>query len=155
VSKNYQGEFFEGNYCRRLLKEADSLFDKEVLGNISKLEIVPFVESIKSMNRLVHKCFKSENVSPGWQKDVEDLKKNYKATGLSITLKAHVLMEHLDHCLHYLGGMGLGRFSEQAGESVHREFLKFWEKYKINDINDPKYAENLKKAVTTFCSFHL
>lgn len=55
---------------------------------------------------------------------MDELKRNFPATGLSHTLKVHVLLEHLHHGLHFLNGNSLGMWSEQASESVHREFLK-------------------------------
>lgn len=58
--------------------------------------------------------------------------------------------------LQFLGGNnGLGLWSEQAGESIHREFLKFWEQYKINVLEDFTYAMRLKKAIIAFFSQHI
>lgn len=37
ISKNYHGEVFEGNACRKLLKNADKLFDPDVLGNVKPI----------------------------------------------------------------------------------------------------------------------
>lgn len=86
---------------------------------------------------------------------VNELKRVYPATGLSNTLKIHVLLEHLEHGLHFLNGASLGMYSEQAGESVHREFLKYWSKYQINYLESDNYVHYLKKAVVEFSSRHL
>ena len=64
-------------------------------------------------------------------------------------------LEHIQHVLQFLGDAGLGIWSEQDGESIYREFLKFWNKYKISNIEDPGYGEKLKRAVVEFSSMHL
>jgi hypothetical protein len=155
IPKNYHGEIFEGNPCRKLLKEADHLNDPEVLGDVSPICIVPFISAFKAMNKVVHDCFSARQVSSELDKDIEELKKAFKATGVSETLKVHMLLHHVKHSLHFLGKRGLGLWSEQAGESIHREFLKYWERHKINMIDDPGYGTRLQKAVVEFSSRHI
>ena len=80
------------------------------------------------------------------------LRKAFISTEVSETLKIHVITRHIDHCLHFLcDDEGLGLWSEQAGESVHHEFLKFWRRYKKNST----YLPSLKKAVVSFSSQHI
>ena len=86
---------------------------------------------------------------------MDELKRNYLATDVTHTLKVHVLLEHLYHGLHFLNGNSLGMWSEQAGESVHIEFLKYWSKYRINHLESENYIKQLKKAVIEFSSRHL
>ena len=52
--------------------------------------------------------------------------------------------------LYFLDSKGLGPRSEKPGELVHHEFNIYWERYKTNFINDPKYGNRLKKAVVEF-----
>lgn len=66
------------------------------------------------------------------------------------TLKMHVLFQHLKHCRHFLNNARLGIWSEQAGESIHREFLRTSNQYKLNFIEHPSYIERFKKAVVEF-----
>jgi hypothetical protein len=155
VSKHYHGEKFEGNACRRLLKESDSLTDKDILQDTSIFEVLPFIQTLKSLNKLVDASFKSAGVDDNWKEYLNEFKKVYPATSLSHTLKVHVLMEHLEHGLHYLNGNSLGLWSEQAGESVHREFITYWSKYQINNLNSENYGKQLMKAVIEFSSRHL
>ena len=61
ISKNYQGEIFEGNACRNLLKEADRLNDPDIYQNIGTFELVPFISAFKAMDKLVHTCFSLKN----------------------------------------------------------------------------------------------
>ncbi|KAJ3662502.1 hypothetical protein Zmor_006848 [Zophobas morio] len=55
VTKSYQGEIFEGNACRRLLKEADRILDLDT--DRAKLELVPIISALKAMNKVVEDCF--------------------------------------------------------------------------------------------------
>lgn len=157
ISKNYHGDIFEGNACRRLLKESDRLFDLDVLGNVMPIQIQPFVSVFKSMNKVVESCFSTKKYGSvsDLAKNIDELKKTFKAIDVSETLKIHVALHHLQHCLHFLGNDGLGLWSEQAGESIHREFLKYWGRYKINNIEDKNYKAQLKKAVIEFSSTHI
>ena len=66
----------------------------------------------------------------------------------------HYIIHHIPHALHYLNGADLGLWSEQAGESIHRIFSMFWDKYKIKYIHNPAYERNLKRAVVEFSSLH-
>ena len=150
ISKNYHGDIFEGNACRKLLKNADSLLQ---IRHDSKLELLPFVSSLKAMDKVVHQVF-SPTIKPGLDSTLAHLNKCVKATGLSETLKMHYILHHIPHALHYLHGASLGLWSEQAGESIHRVFLKYWEKYKTNNIHDPAYGDKLKRAVVEFSSRH-
>lgn len=150
IPKNYQGEVFEGNACRKLLNEADKLLNSDV-----SAEMKGIISAFKSMNKVVQDCFSTNEVGSELDKHINELNKNFKSTGVSETLKMHVLLKHLKHCLHFLDKRGLGLWSEQAGESIHREFLKFWERYKVNDVTDPSYSTQLEKAVIEFSSRHI
>ena len=64
-------------------------------------------------------------------------------------------MYHLEDCLDALpNNKGLGFLSEQAGEAVHREFLKHWSKFKANLLTE-SYPERLRKAVVEFSSMRI
>lgn len=157
VSKGYHGEVFEGNDCRKLLNEADKLLDPEIYSEVGILALVPFVSVFKSMNNLVQCCFSGKlSVKHDIDRCLKELQKALLGIPTSITLKLHVLLRHIKQGLEYLGdGNGLGLWSEQAGESVHREFKKYWEKYKVKALDHPNFAERLKKAVIEFSSDHI
>merc|ERR1712030_129875 len=87
--------------------------------------------------------------------DKSDLQGHFEATGLSETLKIHVVLKHIPECLAPLNGHGFGLYSEQAGESIHRVFLRIWSRYMINDIEHPDFRENLRKSVVEFSSFNI
>ena len=75
---------------------------------------------------------------------------------LSKTLKVHVILSHVKESLQFIEeNNGLGFWSEQSGKSIHHEFLKFWERYKVSSIHHAAYLSNLPKAVFEFSSDHL
>lgn len=156
ISKNYQGDLFEGNACRTLLKEADKLIDPDIYDHRGPLLLVPLVSAFKAMDKVVSLYFSIRRVDNEVKKHISALRKCFDATNVTETLKIHVLLEHLEECLHFLDGHdGLGIWSEQSGESIHRIFLNFWGKRKINMMNNEHYSTNLKKAVVEFSSLHL
>ena len=116
----------------------------------------PFIISFKTMNKILENCFSSsdgQNLRE-LETTVRYLGNVLKDTGVSESLKMHVILQHLLECVHYLKG-GLGLWSEQAGESVHREFLLVWNKYKLNSLSNPLYEHSLFKAVVEFSSNRL
>lgn len=159
VPKNYQGELFEGNACRKLLKHADKLYDKEIVHSSAiKLRLEPFVASLKIMNDIVHSCFSMTRTKTilDIEKSIGELNKAFDATDVSESLKMHIILNHLLQCLECLDEKeGFGLWSEQAGESIHHEFLIYWNRYKINSMEDPSYVFQLQMAVVEFSSRHL
>lgn len=109
------------------------------------------------MNEVVHSCFsttRKNNVDLA--KNIEDLKKFFDATDVSESLKIHIILNHILQCLSFLDDNdGFGLWSEQVGESIHKEFLVYWNRYKLNSIDDPFYVIQLQKAVIEFSSRHL
>ncbi|CAH1109213.1 unnamed protein product [Psylliodes chrysocephalus] len=156
IHKGYHGEVFEGNACRILLKEAERLNDTEICQECGYFRIFPFIAAFKIMDQLVENCFRVERRPCNVEKLVGDFHKVVESTGVTITLKLHVILTHLKGSLEFLNAnTGLGLWSEQAGESVHHEFLKYWDRYKINAIDAPSYGEKLRRAVAEFSSLHI
>ena len=158
ISKDYHGEIFEGKACRTLLEKVDDLCDPSVYcTEIERISLQPFISAFKAMNKVVKSCFSSKKVNlKDLRRNIVELKKTFEATEVSETLKIHVILNHIEQCFELVGGdKGLGIWSEQAGESIHREFLEYWERYKINMISDSTYASRLKKAVIEFFYEHI
>lgn len=154
-SKNYHGRVFEGNACRKLLKSADLLDDKNIYKDVGRIRLLRYINAFKAMDKVVSSCFSVKRIEKDIDKRIMEFKIMYEPTKCSTTLKIHVISQHLKDCLRFLDGDGLGIWSEQAGESIHREFLVHWNKYKVNSINHPSYSSNLKKAVVSFSSMHV
>ena len=156
IPKSYHGDVFEGNACRKMLKNPDLINNPDVLGEISPLVVQPIIMAFKGMNKVVNDCFSTGKVSKSLTDDVIELNRLYKGTELNETLKIHVVLHHLEQCLsHITDNRGLGMVSEQAGESIHRVFLTYWNRYKINVVSDPSYPERLHRAVVEFSSRHV
>lgn len=156
VPQSYHGEVFEGNDCKRLLETADELLDPKIHDSVGYFAILPYVTAFKTMNKIVKNSFshKVKN-KQDLQKSINDIKLQLKSIDVTETLKIHVLISHVIECLEFLFEYGLGVWSEQAGESVHSEFLKFWSRYKINDIESEGYLDNLFDAVVEFSLRHI
>ena len=102
------------------------------------------------MDKLVNCCFTTKKIGSDLNKIIKELRKAFLATEVTETLKIHVATRYIQQCLKFLPGDSLGVWSEQAGESIHREFIKFWDRYKINSIEDENYLKRLKKEVVEF-----
>lgn len=155
VSKTGQGEIFEGNACRKLIETADNLLDPQILGTKSDFEIIPFISTFKALNKIVRDAFSYSKPSSDLDKYIIDLRKCFQATGVTETLKIHVVLYHIKDAFPFLNNSRLGLWSEQACESIDREFIKFWNKYIINIIEDVSYGVRFKRAVVYFSSSHL
>ena len=109
------------------------------------------------MNKIVDCCFTSGKIESLVEPYITELGKALaRIENLRETLKIHVILAHVKDSLNYIdNGYGLGFWSEQSGESVHREFLKYWERYKVSNIHNITYAPRLCKAVTEFSSLHI
>ena len=155
ISKNYHGEVFEGNACRELLKNASKLKDKEICQEDEKLE--PFVYAFETMDKIVKACFGVQrDESADIDQLIKELEEAVLSTGVSITLKIHVILAHIKQSLQLFDNdIGLGLWSEQPGESIHHVFYKYWLKYKVNSMENPSYAKRLKSAVVEFSSMHI
>ena len=157
ISRDYHGECFEGNACRTHLKEAELLNDPKIYHSVGYFAILPFISAFKNMNKIVEKYSVTKKIT-----DFDDLpfllrqlEIDLKNTNVSFSLKLHVFLNHSPQCLQFLNNDGLGLWSEQAGESIHRKFKQIYENYKINSIANARYAENLRAAVVVFSSLNI
>ena len=139
------GGTFNGNGCRELLKKTD------VLQSEANLAAQPFVAAFKSLEAVVSSCFGSV-LEQGYQTHIADFKNSYLdlvQLGLvNVTPKVHAIFHHIvEFCERE--GVGLGRHSEQASESVHCSFKKTFSNFKVGAAH-PNYAEYLMKAVKAY-----
>lgn len=154
--KSYQGEIFEGNHCRKLLKEADKLQDPEIYELVGPLRLQPYIASFKAMNKIVTTCFSAKQADlTDFHKNLSEFRKALKSTGISQTVKIHIILEHLKQAIIFLNNDGLGLWTEQPGESIHREFNKFWDRFRMNMIEGQTFVSQLKKAVLAFSTQHI
>lgn len=138
-------------------ENADFLLSPEYLEGIQDpISLIPLATTLQSLNKLVEACFGTEMIKDNVSMLLENFTRNYMALESSITLKVHVLMSHLIPGLANLGGKGMGLTSEQAGESIHHEFERyFWSRRKIRLSTNPNYGINWLKANLEFSSKHM
>ena len=135
ISKNYHGECFEGTACRKILKNAEKLSSRRVLGKLSPLLVQPYIRAFKAMDKFTHHCLSTRKLDPNIDPVslLGEVIISYMDLGISVTLKIHVLFNHVLPALQYTAGRGLGHVSEQPVESAHQEFKNnFWSRYKVN-----------------------
>lgn len=71
-----------------------------------------------------------------------------------MTTAAHVIITHMVQFCKFKG-KGLGKFSEQASESVHAYFCEAWEKSGKISRNNNRYDHNLLTAVVRYNGRHI
>ena len=72
--------------------------------------------------------------------------KQCESCGLSFTNKAHILISRVPQVIQRTG-KGLIYQSEEVVEAAHAKFDKFWQRYKVTDVESDKHGENLLQSV--------
>ncbi|GLV33234.1 hypothetical protein CBL_08402 [Carabus blaptoides fortunei] len=125
VAKNYQGEIFEGNACRKLLQESDKLLDPKIYEHVGPFKLQPYVAAFKTMNKIVHDCFSTQLADfTDLDENLKKLRKDLESTGTSQTLKMHIILDHLKEGISLLNNDGLGLWSEQSDSEMSDEEIE-------------------------------
>ena len=74
---------------------------------------------------------------------------NYREFDLNFTNKVHILISHVPQVIQRTG-KGLFYQSEEVVEAAHAKFDKFWQRYKVIDVESDKHGENLLECVIDF-----
>ena len=141
-----------GNGCNKLLQE-ESLIHLE---NFIPDEFSNFATTMSAFSKVVKGCY-SFTVSKTLKEDIENFKKEYLKLNITVTPKVHIVFAHLYPFLEDKAKanngewVGLALYSEQAFESVHADFKKRWEHFKVNNKNE-SYGAILKRAVCAYNS---
>ena len=142
--EEYQGGSFNGNDCRKLLK------------NVHILEqSCPFrgyVEAFNAFNGVVESCY-STILLDNYKQKIEEFRQKYITLKISVTPKIHAVFFHVAEFCEIVQ-TGLGPWSEQTAESLHHDFGQMWKNFKV-DIDHPEYAKRLYDAVVMYNSQHL
>lgn len=146
----YRGTMgFEGNQCKGLLNNTDKLRSLCMKYDIGCLK---FVDAFLSFQKVVHSCF-SLKLQPNFETCIDDFEIRFKVLQISVTSKIHAIFFHVKQfCKTF--DIGLGFFSEQAFESVHHDYTKTWQNFKVN-VDNPDYGEKLLRAVCSYNCKHL
>ena len=147
VQKDEQyGGTFDGNSCRLLLQHCDAL------DAMITLESKRFVTVFKMLNNVVASCF-GNDLHEDYHQAILNFKQAYLDLEMPVTPKIHAIFNHITEFCATVN-VGLGRFSEQASESVHHSFNVEWLRHKVNDDN-PEYPSRLLRAVTVYNCKHI
>lgn len=137
----------EDNQCKMLLNKLPELRIFAL-----PIELHKFVDALEDLNKVWISCF-SGKLLPSYQKDIARFRESYLLLNISVTPKIHAIFQHVaEFCETH--ATSLGKYSEQASESVHSDFKKMWERYKI-PTHHPLFGEYLLKAVVNYNSLHV
>ena len=154
VRKSYRGGELEGNQCKKLLSVLDSLDCQIKMKHGPKVfQCIPVIETLRSFNNVVKACF-SSSLDENYKEIIGQFTRDYKSLNISITPKVHIIMDHIVPFIEEIE-QPLGIYSEQASESVHADFTKFWEKYKVKFIHNPSYNRQIYNACLAYNAKHL
>ncbi len=149
VREHYRGGVMEGNKCRALLKKAVDL-GKELP---DKYRV--YAVALHRFGKVVTACFSKELVKvegKTYEELIQEFHEVFLACQINQTPKVHTVLVHVPEWC-YRQQKGLGYASEQASESVHYDFRKKWEHFKVRE--DKRFGESLKSCVIQYNSSHL
>ena len=139
----YHGGALNGNSCKRLLDHTDEL---QAMGPLC---VLPFVKALRAFHKVVKSCFSIE-LHDTFEDDILAFKESYLDLHIAVTPKVHAVLFHVpEFCRRRATGLGI--FSEQASESVHHQFKKTWEKYKVA-MEHETHGSQLFRALADFNS---
>ena len=148
---------FEGNDCIKLLENSNVFYDNH--GTAKNGEMIPYLNVLSSFNEMRKVSFNCDDPIDvdlcrekieKFTRDSKVLIKDFEVNAINKLHACHVhLMEWIEEFK-----MGLGNVDEQTGESSHHDFKKFCQGRLIEDIDDPRYLECLRKLVVEYASKH-
>ena len=113
-----------------------------------------FIEVIVAFSEVVKACFGQE-LKPDYAIHIQTFESAFRRLSISITPKIHLVFEHLAEILESKGSLtGLGRWSEQAMESVRHDMKIEWERTKVRQ-NHPEFEEIFRKFIIKYNSKHV
>ena len=153
-SAHYGGQF-NGNQCRTLLSNTDSL--KQMLQREGALNVgEPVLNAFIAFNMVRNACF-GMTCSADFEIHVRRFAEAFLELDLSVTPKIHAVFVHVPQFLirQKCPNKGLGHWSEQASEAVHSDFDSLWvgSSYK-RAMSHKEYGTQLHKCVITYNSRH-
>ena len=117
--------------------------------------LLKYVDVAQALSDVRTACFGSEpeSLDPNYEDKIKHLEELWHDAGISVTTKAHVLFRHVPEQITKYQ-MPLGKYSEQAVEACHHDFLQHYKGYKrLSNTKD--YAQKLLQAVCSYNSLHL
>ena len=148
-----------GNDCKTLISKihllAEDLLETDDMD--TRRKILGAIDTLQAFGELAHSCF-GVHLCDDFEAKIQVFLSKYKALNLSLTPKVH-LLSHIKEFLErksLLGfhNVGLGFFSEQAFESCHASWKKYWSRWCVGSDHQ-EYNSRLLKAVVSFNSSHI
>ena len=97
--------------------------------------LTPYLATMQCFDKVVQSCF-GQTIDASYEQHILEFKRNYLMLGKSVTLKAHSIFNHIVDWVKIVqkGSLehGLSKFSEQAFESAHRDYLRTKANYAKN-----------------------
>ena len=124
--------YFDANTTKKYAKDFGSAIHPSVFAdNVNNSTLVV----------LLVPCYGTD-LAPDYKQKINHFKSTYRKLGISTTPKVHAVFYHIiEFC--QLMKKGLSPWSEQTLESVHQDFNKVWENYKVRNTEHPEYSERL------------
>jgi hypothetical protein len=150
---NYHGSVFEGNECKKLMDNLHVL--EKILLDCDQSDIgKPFVKVFSTFSQINHLINSPKINIDVLKQQISQFAKVWKESGMSLTTKVHIIIDHLIDFVVLRGENNLRLFSEQTHEAVHAEFWKTWAKYEVKDISNPIFEKRLLRAVLDYNGSH-
>ena len=148
---------FEGRQCDRMLDSLNAFNDQ--FGNPKDLAMQPYLNALSSFNEIKKSCFNcAEHIDVDLcrekiEKFIRDSLVLFEDFDVNAINKLHACHIHLIEWIEEFE-MGLAYVDEQTGESSHQDFNKFCRGRLMENIDDPRYLESLRKLVVEYASMH-
>ena len=146
--KMHSGEF-TGNMCKHILAHTSTLHF--IIQSKELFHLIPLAEALEALNEVRISCF-SAVLAADYDKKLNYFKECYHKLEIPFTSAVHIICTHIVQFIK-LHKASLGKFSEQASESVHSDFTSMWQTCKIDKANS-KYSDMLLNAVIRYNGRH-
>lgn len=109
-------------------------------------------QTLDRFHEVYESCFKS-SLDPEYEHHIARFAESWKEAELPNSSKFHILRFHVPQFCKIMRS-ALGKFSEQATETVHFDFSTTWDRVKVPESSD-NYDNSLLHSVILYNSSHI